>query len=163
MPPFLPPPNSGGTRAFTNTFYGIAGLYPSSWRMDGIDSVPNDGLVEVAHIYHSSGAQERVDVGIDDQGTFGLTLEGYLQSTIDSYRNSYGTINVLVSDSQSNVAGRPAYRLVFTSGDGTDKVMETGFIVGDKVLYVAYTARPSNFFTYLEDAMYIANSIRMTR
>ena len=97
-------------------------------------------MAEIAHIYPSSGTRQSIDVGIDDQGTFGLTLEDYLQSAIDSYRNSYGIIDVQELDGQSTTAGRPAYRLVFTSGDGATKVMETGFIVGDKIFYVTYAA-----------------------
>ena len=150
-----------GTKTFTNTLYGINTIYPSDWQIDEIDSVPNDDLIEVAHIFPSPSIRESVDIGIDRRAPSNLTLEGYLQFTLDNYRYYYGGINVTESVSNSRDANRTAYKLVFTSNDGTTQVMETGFIVEDRVYYVTYTASPENYLAYLPEVQKIANNIRL--
>jgi len=69
----------------------------------------------------------------------------------------------LQSDTNSTVAGRPAYRIVFTPNEGTTQIMVTCFIVGDKVYYNTYTAKPESYLSYLPDVQNIANYLRISR
>jgi len=151
------------TKTFKNTPYGISTKYPSDWQIDGTDSNPKDGLTEIAHISPSSGTDERVEIGIDNQTAFGTTLEGYLNFSADAYQNNFGGITVLESDTESTLAGNPAYKMVFTSNDRTIQIMETGFIHGGKVYYVTYIAKPDSYLSYLPDVQSIADSLRISR
>jgi len=161
--PNYTPASDSHTKTFKNTPHGISTNYPSDWQIDGTDSNPKDGLIEIAHISPSSGTDERVEIGIDDQTAFGSTLEGYLKSTTDAYQNNFGGITVLESDTKSTVAGNPAYKIVFTSNDKTTQIMETGFIHGGKVYYITYIAKPDSYLTYLPDVQNIAESLIISR
>jgi hypothetical protein len=183
VPPYVPPsegespfvpgdtteesPTTGSpttnAKTYTNTFYGIRTQYPSSWTIDETDSNPDDLITELAHFSPSTESQESVDIGIDDQNTFSLTLDEYLQSTINSYRDSYGEINIIESNTQNMLSGRPAYSLVFTTSDGHTQIKESGSIVGDKVYYISYTASPETYSTYLPYAENIIKSYTRTR
>ena len=155
--------SASDTKTFKNAPYGITTTYPSHWQIDETDSNLDDGLIEVAHIYPSSGTDEKVEIRIDDQTAFGPTLEGYLQSTTDTYKNNFGGITVLESDTNSTLAGNPAYRLVFTSNDRNTEIMETGFIDGGKVYYITYIAKPESYPSYLPDVQNIADSLSINR
>jgi hypothetical protein len=151
------------TKTYTDTHYGISADYPSDWQISDIDSDPNDSSIEVAHIYPSSQTGEKIEITIEDRPTSDLTLEDYLQSTTEFYQNYFGGINVLESDTHSTVAGKPAYMVVFTSKDGTAQIMETGFIVGDKVYYMAYTAKPDSYRSHITDVQNMAKSLKISK
>ena len=91
-------------------------LIASDWRIDETDSDTNDGLIEVAQIYPSTHNDQKVDIGIENNVT-GLTLDGYLHFTTLMYQNNFGGIVVVESDANSTLAGRPAYKIVFTPND----------------------------------------------
>ena len=67
------------------------------------------------------------------------------------------------SDTNSTVAGRPAYRIVFTPNEGTTQIMVTCFIVGDKVYYNTYTAKPESYHSYLPQVQNIINSLKINK
>jgi hypothetical protein len=155
--------SSSHTRTFKNIPYGISTKYPSDWQIDETDSNHKDTLIEVAHISPSSGSDEKVEIGIEDQTASGTTLEGYLQSITNTYQSNFGGITVLESDTSSTVAGNPAYKIVFTSNDKTSQIMETGFIHGGKVYYITYVAKPNSYLSYLPDVQNIAESLSISR
>jgi hypothetical protein len=150
------------TKTYTNTPYGLSASYPSDWRIDETDSDPNDGLIEVVEFYPSSHNDQKVEIGVEGQVS-GLTLEGYLKSTTDMYQNNFGGIVVLESDTKSTVAGMPAYRIVFTPSDKSTQIMETGFMVGDKVYYITYTSKSESYLSNLPDVQNIANSVKISK
>jgi hypothetical protein len=159
-----PGPNKPPTSpAATQISYGLSANYPSKWRIDMTDSDLNDGLIEVAHIYPSSRTDEKVEIGIDDKTASDLTLEGYLKSTTDIHQKNFGGIIVLETDTSSTVAGKPAYRIIFTPNDKTSQIMETGFILGDKVYHITYTAKPETYLSYLPDVQNLVNSLRISK
>ena len=127
------------------------------------DNDPNDGMIEVAHMYPSSRTDEKVEIGIDDKTASDLTLEGYLKHTTDIHQKNFGGIIVLGTDTSSTVAGKPAYRIIFTPNDKTSKTMETGFIHGDKVYHITYTAKPESYLSYLPDVQNLVNSLRISK
>jgi len=160
--PDKPPTPSSDTKIYTNKPYGLIANVPSKWKINENDSDPNDGLVEVAHIYPSASTDEKVEIGIDDKPT-DLTLEAYLKSTSDIHKGNFGGINVLELNTNSKVAGKPAYRIVFTLKDKTTEIMETGFIVGDKVYHITYTAKPESYLSNLPAVQNIANSLKISK
>ena len=157
------PPTSPAATQTSQTSYGLSANYPSKWRIDMTDSDSNDSLIEVAHIYPSSRTDEKVEIGIDDKTSSDLTLEGYLKSTTDIHQKNFGGIIVLETDTSSTVAGKPAYRIIFTPNDKTSKTMETGFILGDKVYHITYTAKPETYLSNLPDVQNLVNSLRISK
>ena len=160
--PDKPATPSSDTKTYTNTPYGLIANYPSKWRIDETDSDPNDGVLEFAHIFPSASSDQKVEIGIDDKPT-DKTLIAYLKSTTDIRQSIFGGINVLELNTNIKVAGKPAYKIVFTLKDKSTETMEMGFIVGGKVYHITYTAKPETYHSYLPEVQSIANSLRIDR
>jgi hypothetical protein len=104
-----------------------------------------------------------VDVGIDNTAGIGTTLDGYLQSSTNSYRSIYGGINIEESNTQATLGGQPAYRIVFAPVDGRIKMMEVGTIAGDKIYYLRYIAVTSSYPNNLPDVLNMISSLAINR
>ena len=158
--PAPPPPSN--YLSYENPSYGLQINYPGSWRLEEVDSDASDNLNEIVQFYPLAGYANLVDVGIVNSAGFGITLDTYLQSITNSYRDVYGAISIDDSNMQAILGGNPAYQLIFSSNDGTIKAMETGTIIGDKVYYLRYITEPSRYSGYLPDVLNMIASLRLT-
>ena len=68
-------------------------------------------------------------------------LNEYLATTINDY-NDTPDFKVIESNTNSILAGKPAYKLVYTDvEDGIDyKTLEIGTLMGNKVYFITYDA-----------------------
>jgi hypothetical protein len=153
----------GNFLTYKNLLSGIQIQYPNCWRLEEVDLDAGDSLSEIAQFYPSPSNLDIVDVGVDNSAWSGLTLYECLQIVINSYRDAYGGVNIEKSQIQATLGGHPAYQLVFSSADGTLKIMETGTIIGDKVYYLRYITEPSKYSVYLPDALSMIPSLTFNR
>ena len=136
---------------YQNPTYGINIQFPSTWTIDENESSPaNDNVADVAFfespfLSYSNKYAEALAVRIDSLQLLNVSLDTYLNDTINAYSDTKD-FKVVDSDTNSSLVGNPAYKLVYTftetledEGDnGRDndvavKVMEIGTIIGKKV------------------------------
>jgi hypothetical protein len=99
-----------------------------------------------------------------------MTLEEYASSLITAYNETFTDFNLIESNTNSTLAGKPAYKLVYTETledeeeeEGTNlKSMEIGTIIGDRVYFIEYIAEEEKYSDYLPIIQMMINSIEIT-
>jgi hypothetical protein len=91
------------------------------------------------------------------------TLNEYLDQTIDAYYETLQEFEVIEFDTDSMLAGKPAYKLVSTDEDGGihRKSMEIGTIIGDKVYFITYDAEEVQYYDHLPTIQKMIGSLRI--
>jgi hypothetical protein len=71
---------------------------------------------------------------------------------------------VIESNTNSTLAGKPAYKLVYTDvEDGINyKSMEIGTIAGDRLYYVKYLVEEEQYPDYLPTVQKMVDSLKIT-
>ncbi|MGC1931025.1 MAG: hypothetical protein WA667_18805 [Candidatus Nitrosopolaris sp.] len=129
------------TSTYENRTYGIRVQYPSDWSVAGT----NGSTSAFANFFPPVGSNNAATVAL---GTMTLnnvtTLSNYALSTaIKDYEMKFPAFKLLELNTNSTLAGNPAYTLIGTYQDpsfGLQKLMDVGTIIGDKVYYVQYFA-----------------------
>jgi eukaryotic-like serine/threonine-protein kinase len=155
---------------YQNSSYGIKIQYPANWTKDEGDFDPNDDVTDIVEF--SSPSESRSDsepetVGISIEGFTdqNMTLDEYANSLITDYKKTLTGFNLVESDTNNSMlAGRPAYKLVYTDveDDTNYKTMEIGTIIGDKVYYIEYIAEEERYTNYLPTIQMMINSFEIT-
>jgi hypothetical protein len=100
-----------------------------------------------------------------------MTLEEYASSLITAYNETFTDFNLIESNTNSTLAGKPAYKLVYTETledeeeeeESTNlKSMEIGTIIGDRVYFIEYIAEEEKYSDYLPIIQMMINSIEIT-
>jgi hypothetical protein len=96
-----------------------------------------------------------------------MTLEEYASSLITAYNETFTDFNLIESNTNSTLAEKPAYKLVYTETledeDSTNlKTMETGTIIGERVYFIEYIAEEEKYSNYLPIIQMMINSIEIT-
>ncbi|MGB6530545.1 MAG: hypothetical protein WBF33_20765 [Candidatus Nitrosopolaris sp.] len=95
------------------------------------------------------------------------TLDNYALSRLNDYENttSFPAFKLLELNTNSTLAGNPAYTLIGTYQDpsfGLQKLMDVGTIIGDKVYYVQYIASAFKYSDYLPAVQHMIDSMLIT-
>ena len=80
-----------------------------------------------------------------------MTLEEYASSLITDQNETLTDFNLIESNTNSTLAGKPAYKLVYTDreDDTNFKTMEIGTIIGDRIYFIEYIAEEDKYSNYL--------------
>ena len=134
-------------KRYKNPTYGINIQYPSNWRIDEGDIYIDDSVTDIVSFIapvrsDMEGYPPSLYVSIDNPPpNLNEKLNEYLATTINDY-NDTPDFKVIESNTNSILAGKPAYKLVYTDvEDGIDyKTMEIGTLMGNKVYFITYDA-----------------------
>lgn len=156
-------------KTYTNTNFGISVRYPVSWLISEGDKESGNRVTDIVTISkQETGYTGDLKITLDpDQSS---TLSQYLTDTIDGYEDSHENFEFLDSGTNYVLAGRPAYRIVYTyegeysNGENVDmKEMEIGTKVGDDYYYIAYYADTESYPNELSLAEDIIDSFQINQ
>jgi hypothetical protein len=139
---------------YTNDNYGISLHYPTDWRKEEVDTTPRDYDIEVVQFYSPQSrapgkynaefsimirmyGEENAPKNVDEELEFVID-RGYIWST---------NFNIAESNTNTTLAGYPAYKIVWTEtiDDTLIKVMEMGIIIKGDAYIVEYRAEPGRY------------------
>jgi PsbP-like protein len=141
---------------YQNPTYGVTIQYPSDW----IKNETMQGSLFVK--FDSSQAYKGYYIAEVRLGTYNSpsgNLTDFLNNEINSYRKSPSYQNLIIADNNTNstLAGRPAYRVVLTATNPYSGIIyttiETGTIIGSKVYYIhslVIADQYSNYFPIIQ-------------
>ncbi|MGN6560206.1 MAG: PsbP-related protein [Candidatus Nitrosocosmicus sp.] len=150
---------------YQNSTYGITIKYPHNWSIIGSAGVQDTDIDIVTFLSPVQDDNVIVEVHQDKQGNSTKDIGAYLSSLSSLYKNNIKDFNVIESDTNSYLAGKAAYKLVFTytTGDGFRmKDMEIGTLIGNKVYYIIYDGRESVFDNYTPVVQSMADTFKVT-
>jgi hypothetical protein len=158
---------------YQNSSYGIEIQYPPNWTKDEGDFDPNDDITDVVEFtspFESSldSYSETLGISIEELTDQNMTLEEYASSLITDYNETLTNFNLIESNTNSTLAGKPAYKLVYTETledevDSTNlKSMEIGTIIGDRLYFIEYIAEEEKYSNYLPTVEMMINSLEIT-
>jgi PsbP-like protein len=154
-------------RTYENPAYGIQIQYPSNWRIyvgerlatydivSFLAPVKRDSLTDIPSLNISTDLRKYY---------LTLNLNGYLTKVIKGYNHTSIDFKVIESSTNSILAGKPAYKLVFTNvKHGLNfKTMEIGAVTGKEVYAVTYTAEEEQYSHYLPTVQKMIDSFKKT-
>jgi hypothetical protein len=149
-------------KLYENPFYGIQIQYPSNWKIDVGD------IVSFLPPARADSEAIRPSLIVDIESTHNwssyLNLNEYLTSVTKGYDNIYFDVKVIESSTNSTLAGKPAFKLVFTKV-GFDNInyksMEISTIIGNKAYSVTYTAEEKWYSDYLPTIQKMIDSFQL--
>lgn len=149
-----------------NPTYGIQIQYPFDWRIDEGDVDSDDAVTDIVSFVALIGNDSETDgpslyMSIDNASS--SNLNEYLTTTINDY-NDTEDFEVIESNTNSTLAGKLAYKLVFTDVDDDDidyESMEIGTIIGDKVYIATYEAEEEQYSDYLPTVQKMIDSLKI--
>jgi hypothetical protein len=150
-------------KLYENPFYDIQIQYPSNWTIN----VYGDIVFLPPARADSEADRPSLIVEIEPTHNWSsyLNLNEYLTSVTKGYDNIYFDVKVIESSTNSTLAGKPAYKLVFTKV-GFDKInyksMELGTIIGNKAYSITYTAEEKQYLDYLPTILKMIDSLKIT-
>jgi hypothetical protein len=162
--------NSNTFKTFEQPNYGIQILYPSNWRIY-VSNYPGeifhtDDIVSfLAPVTSSEADRPSLIISAYNRPSYlNLNLSGYLAKVTKGYDSIYIDFKVIESNTNSILAGKPAYKLVFTNvkHDINFKSTEIGTIIGNKVYTVTYTAEEEEYSVYLPTIQKMIDSLKIT-
>jgi hypothetical protein len=166
--------NSNTFKTFEQPNYGIQILYPSNWRIY-VSNYPGeifhtDDIVSFLAPVSADSEADRPSLIISYISTnnrssyLNLNLYGYVTKATKGYDNIYTDFKVIESSINNILAGKPAYKLVFTNvkHDINYKSMEIGTIVGDKIYSVTFTAEEKEYSVHLPTIQKMISSLKIT-
>ena len=152
-----------------NPTYGIQIQYPFNWRIDEGDVDSDDAVTDIVSFVALIGNDSETDgpslyMSIDNQSSnLNENLNEYLTTLIDDY-NDTEDFEVIESNTNSTLAGKLAYKLVFTDVYDDDinyESMEIGTIIGDKVYIATYEAEEEQYSDYLPTVQKMIDSLKI--
>jgi hypothetical protein len=169
----VPPTNSGFT-TYQDPIYGIEISYPSEWVKGATDqdydygtqilaiAPPNTVRASaVANGTDYAGFATEVGLWISDLFEDGQSLDEYLSDLIDYHNETREDNKVFGSNTNTTLAGRPAYYLIEENNEGWEtKNMMVGTIIDDDtILEIEYAAMPQDYNRYLPIVNQIISSL----
>jgi hypothetical protein len=157
-------------KLYENPNYGIQIQYRSNWRIY-VSNYPGeifhtDDIVSfLAPVTSSEADRPSLIISAYNRPSYlNLNLSGYLAKVTKGYDSIYIDFKVIESNTNSILAGKPAYKLVFTNvkHDINFKSTEIGTIIGNKVYTVTYTAEEEEYSVYLPTIQKMIDSLKIT-
>src|SRR5918999_2328342 len=158
-------------KRYENPTYGINIQYPSNWRIDEGDVYADDYVTDIVSFIapmrsDTESYAPSLSVSIDNPPpNLNENLNEYLNRITNDYDDILKEFELIESDTNSILAGKPAYKLVsIYEEDGIDyKSMEIGTIIGDKVYFITYYAEEEQYSNYLPTIQKMVSSLEMTQ
>src|SRR5919112_820354 len=137
-------------------------------QIDEGDVEPDDDVTDIVSFFAPIGNDSETDgpslyISIDNQSTnLNENLNEYLTTTINDY-NASEDFEVVESNTNSTLAGYPAYKLVFTDVDDdiNYESIEFGTIIGVKVYFATYEAEEEQYSDYLPTVQKMIDSLKI--
>ena len=154
---------------FEEPNFGIKMLYPSNWRIETTDLVPDDYDLEVVQLHSpipdvGYSADLSLTIALYDTDTAPVDLEEELVYRLDTYGLISSEFEVIEQNTNGTLSDLPAYVLVYNEvlDEIKIKVMEIGTIIDGNVYYVQYRAENDVFSNYLVEVGKILGSIEFS-
>jgi eukaryotic-like serine/threonine-protein kinase len=152
---------------YQNSTFGIKLQYPSNWEKQENGTRQDTQTDIVTFLSPVINSRANLDVSIDDiSGEKGISLTQYANQNIADLNQSLPDAKFIASNTNNVViAGLPAYRMVYTSADGSTilKTMEIGAMKGDKVYILTYEAAMQEYAKYLPVIQRMIDSFQITK
>jgi photosystem II reaction center protein PsbP len=156
-------------KIYQNPIYGIQIQHPSDWRIDEGDVYADDYITDIVSFIapirsDTESYAPSLSISIDNlPPNLNENLYEYLNRITNDYDDILKEFEVIESDTNSILAGKPAYKLVSTDEeDGIDyKNMEIGAIIGDKVYFIEYDAEEDQYSDYLPTIQKMMDSFQL--
>jgi hypothetical protein len=152
---------------YQNSTFGIKIQYPSNWEKQENGTRQDTQTDIVTFLSPVINSRANLDVSIDDiSGEKGISLTQYANQNIADLNQSLPDAKLIASNTNNVViAGLPAYRMVYTSADGSTilKTMEIGAMKGDKVYILTYEAAMQEYAKYLPLIQRMIHSFQITK
>lgn len=166
--------NDNSFRTYENPAYGIQIQYPSTWIVYAGDVFSGDdanatidivsflGPVKSDTKAHAPSLYISI-VNPPPSPTTNLNLNEYLTRIINDYKARLKEFKVIESNTSSILAGKPAYKLVFTDEEDEIyyKTMDIGTMRGDKVYLLSYVAQREQYSDYLPTVQKVISSLKI--
>jgi tetratricopeptide (TPR) repeat protein len=151
-------------KLYQNSNYKLSIQFPSDWTINEINWKPSDYVTHVVSFLSpledsSDLFYENLLIGIHNLNYNNANLREFLNKITSSLIAGWKNLKIIDSNTGSNLAGNPAYKLeaTYTQTQGNEneyddidvKMMEIGTIVDNKVYYVHYSAEPEKYDRYL--------------
>ena len=161
-------------KIYQNPYYAISMQLPSNWTINESERNSNHQVTYVATFLSpledsSDLFYENLLIGIHNLNYNNANLREFLHQITNSLIAGWKNLKIIDSNTNSMLAGNPAYKLVatYTQTQGNEneyddidvKMMEIGTIIGDKVYDVHYSAEPEKFDSYLPAIQKMVNSL----
>ena len=167
--------NNNSFRTYENPAYGIQIQYPSTWIIYAGDVFSDnddddDAAIDIVSFLGPAKSDTEayapsLYISIDNPppADLNLNLTEYLARITNDYEARLKDFKVIESNTHSILAGKPAYKLVFTEEEDEIhyKTMEIGTIIGDKVYLLSYAAQEEQYSDYLLTGQKMIDSFKI--
>jgi eukaryotic-like serine/threonine-protein kinase len=161
--------NNNSFRIYENPAYGIQIQYPSTWIIYAGDMFSGDDAIDIVSFLGPVKSDTKAHapslyISIISPPPPDLNLNKYLTRITNDYNAKLKEFKVIESNTNSILAGKPAYKLVFTDEEDEIyyKTMDIGTIIGDKVYLLSYVAQREKYSDYLPTVQKMINSLKIT-
>ena len=163
--------NNNSFRTYENPAYGIQIQYPSTWIIYAGDMFSGDDAIDIVSFLGPVKSDTKahapslyISIISPPSPDLNLNLNEYLTRITNDYNAKLKEFKVIESNTNSILAGKPAYKLVFTDEEDEIyyKTMDIGTIIGDKVYVLSYVAQREQYSDYLPTVQKMINSLKIT-
>jgi eukaryotic-like serine/threonine-protein kinase len=162
--------NNNSFRTYENPAYGIQIQYPSTWIIYAGDMFSGDDAIDIVSFLGSVKSDTKayapslyISIISPPSPDLNLNLNEYLTRITNDYKAKLKEFKVIESNTNSILAGKPAYKLVFTDEEDEIyyKTMDIGTIIGDKVYLLSYVTQREQYSDYLPTVQKMINSLKI--
>jgi hypothetical protein len=150
-----------GFKTYENSSAGINIQFPALWKVNSTYDPDDPNIVT----RFDGPKNEHVEIAVDFLGNTTRTLNQDADNAVTFYQNESKDFKLLELNTDTTLAGRPAYQLVYVSKDpDTNKIfrsMETTTIVGNKAYTFSYIADQGQFSVSLPMIQKIVSSFNI--
>ena len=162
--------NKNSLRTYENPAYGIQIQYLSTWIIYAGDMFSGDDAIDIVSFLGPVKSDTKAHAPslyisiISPPSPPDLNLNEYLTRITNDYNAKLKEFKVIESNTNSILAGKPAYKLVFTDEEDEIyyKTMDIGTIIGNKVYLLSYVAQREQYSEYLRIIQKMINSLKIT-
>ncbi|MBW4449491.1 MAG: protein kinase [Spirirestis rafaelensis WJT71-NPBG6] len=137
---------------YENSSVGIKMKYPQSWERRDLDNLITGELVAFVSLKQSDADkfQEKLTISVED---FSGTLEDFSDTSTRDI-NSYLVKAQIKKPSETTLANKLAYKLIYTGHDGENNLKSMQFFTlrGDKAYVITYTAARDSYNDFMQTA-----------
>ena len=148
-------------QTYSNSVFGITMQYPSNWSRTELSHNNSAFLIVVFRTPSILGSLNIL--AINHISAKNATLPTLVNAYIDHLRQS-GKLLQLLSSTQTNLAGKPATRFVYTtiSPQGAKfQLMQEISLIGNKTFFITYGSPTASYPTYLPAIQRMIDSIKI--
>jgi hypothetical protein len=163
--------NNNSFRTYENPAYGIQIQYPSTWIIYAGDMFSGDDAIDIVSFLGPVKSDTKahapslyISIISLPPPDLNLNLNEYLTKITNDYKAKLKEFKVIESDTSSILAGKPAYKLIFTDEEDEIyyKTMDIGTIIEDKVYFLSYVVQREQYSDYLPTVQKMIDSLKIT-